>query len=283
MIKQLIRSIRIKQWYKNLIIFIAIIFSHNLGSINAWVNSVTGFFIFCLLTGSVYLINDLIDRTEDRQHPVKRKRPIASGELKVSHALISAVLLSIVSFYGAFLLNTLFGLISLLYFIIFLLYSIKLKHIIIVDVLVISIGFVIRAIAGAFAISVIFSPWLVICTFLLALFLALGKRRHELILLETNANNHRKILGEYSVSMLDQMISITTSSLIVSYSMYTFLTDNYYMMLTIPFGIYGLFRYLHLIHTKDFGGQPELLFKDTPTVINMVVWTVLSVVILYIP
>ena len=170
-----------------------------------------------------------------------------------------------------------------MYFIIFLLYSIKLKHIIIVDVLVISIGFVIRAIAGAFAISVIFSPWLVICTFLLALFLALGKRRHELILLETNANNHRKILGEYSVSMLDQMISITTSSLIVSYSMYTFLTDNYYMMLTIPFGIYGLFRYLHLIHTKDFGGQPELLFKDTPTVINMVVWTVLSVVILYIP
>jgi len=281
MLKQILISIRPLQWYKNLIIFIAIVFSQNITSVSMWIDSITAFIIFCLLSGSVYLINDIIDIEKDRQHPNKRKRPIASGKLKRSQASFVALLLVIASFYCAFLLNALFGLVSVFYFVLFLMYSIWLKHTVIVDVLTISIGFVLRAIAGAIAIAVIISPWLVICTFLFALFLALGKRRHELVLLGNNASNHRKILDEYSVPMLEQMISITTSSLIVSYSLYTFLTDNYYMMFTIPFAIYGLFRYLHMVHSSEFGGEPEMLFKDRPTLINMVAWMTFTIFILY--
>lgn len=283
MLKQILISIRPLQWYKNLIIFIAIVFSQNITSVSIWIDSITAFIIFCLLSGSVYLINDIIDIEKDRQHPNKRNRPIASGKLKRSQASFVALLLVIASFYCAFMLNALFGLVSVFYFVLFLMYSIWLKHTVIVDVLTISIGFVLRAIAGAIAIAVIISPWLVICTFLLALFLALGKRRHELVLLGNNASNHRKILNEYSVSMLEQMISITTSSLIISYSMYTFLAGNDYMMLTIPFAIYGLFRYLHLVHSSEFGGEPEMLFKDRPTLINMIAWTTFTIFILYYP
>lgn len=278
---KLFAPIRPKQWYKNLIVFIAIVFSHNLTSASAWIDSITAFIIFCLLSGSVYITNDIIDIKKDRQHPIKRNRPIASGKLKRSHASIIALILLAGSLYGAFSLNTLSGLVSISYFLLFLMYSLWLKHIVIVDILTISTGFVIRAIAGAIAISVVFSPWLVICTFLLALFLALGKRRHELVLLGSNANNHRKILDDYSVPMLEQMISIITSSLIVAYSMYTFLTGNYYMMLTIPFAIYGLFRYLHLIHLNEFGGEPEMIFKDHPTLFNLLAWMIITIFILY--
>ncbi len=281
MIKQVLISIRPWQWYKNLIIFIAIVFSHNLSNTNAWIDSIMAFAIFCLLSGSVYLINDIIDIEKDRQHPIKRNRPIASGKLKRSHAFIIALLLLTGSIYSTLLLNTLFGFVSISYFLLFLTYSLWLKHIVIVDVLTISMGFVIRAIAGALAIKVVFSPWLVICTFLLALFLALGKRRHELVILGNNANNHRKILDEYSVPMLEQMIIIITSALIVSYSMYTFLTDNHYMMLTIPFAIYGLFRYLHLIHSSEFGGEPEMIFKDRPILFNLFAWMMTTILILY--
>lgn len=283
MLKQILISIRPLQWYKNLIIFIAIVFSQNITTVSMWIDSITAFIIFCLLSGSVYLINDIIDIEKDRQHPKKRNRPIASGQLKRSQALFVALLLVIASFYCAFLLNTLFVLVSVFYFVLFLMYSIWLKHTVIVDVLTISIGFVLRAIAGSIAITVIISPWLVICTFLFALFLALGKRRHELGLLGNNASNHRKILNEYSVSMLEQMISITTSSLIISYSMYTFLAGNDYMMLTIPFAIYGLFRYLNLVHSSEFGGEPEMLFKDRPTLINMIAWMTFTIFILYYP
>ena len=171
--------------------------------------------------------------------------------------------------------------VSITYFLLILSYSLFLKHLIIVDILVISIGFVIRAIAGCIAINVFISPWLVICAFLLALFLALGKRRHELILLAENAKEHRRILEGYSVEMLDQMISITTGALIISYSLYTFLTDNICMMFTIPLVIYGLFRYLFLVHSKNIGEEPEMLFKDKGMVICMVLWVVLVVAILY--
>lgn len=281
LLSELLVTIRPQQWYKNFIIFIAIVFSHNIGSIDAWIDSITAFIIFCLLSGSVYTINDIIDIKKDQQHPTKRNRPIASGNLKRSHAMIVAILFLAVSLSGSFMLNTSFGLASISYFILILVYSIWLKHIVIVDILIIATGFVIRAIAGAVAIMVVISPWLVICTFLLALFLALGKRRHELLLLGINANNHKKILDEYSIPMLEQMINIVTSSLIVSYSMYTFLTGNSYMMLTIPFAIYGLFRYLHLIHSSEFGGEPEMMFKDRPTVVNMVAWTISVICILY--
>ena len=182
---------------------------------------------------------------------------------------------------GAYVINKSFFVISISYLLLILLYSLVLKHLIIVDLLVISVGFVIRAVAGCLAVNVFISPWLIICAFLLALFLAVGKRRHELILLGEEAKGHRKILEEYSTEMLDQMISITSGALIISYSLYTFLADNNYMMLTIPFAVYGLFRYLFLIHAKNFGGETEMIFRDKGMVLCMILWVVLVVLILY--
>ena len=283
LIKELITTMRPKQWYKNLVIFVGIIFSLNLLNFQMWLDVISAFAIFCMLSGSEYIINDIIDVEKDRKHPKKCKRPIASGKLKASHALLFAIILIIVAGGGAYLINTQFLVVSITYFLLILSYSLFLKHLIIVDILVISIGFVIRAIAGCLAINVFISPWLVICAFLLALFLALGKRRHELILLAENAKEHRRILEGYSVEMLDQMISITTGALIISYSLYTFLTDNICMMFTIPFVIYGLFRYLFLVHSKNIGEEPEMLFRDKGMVICMVLWVVLVVLILYAP
>ena len=281
LIKELITTMRPKQWYKNLVIFVGIIFSLNLLNFQMWLDVISAFAIFCMLSGSEYIINDIIDVEKDRKHPKKCKRPIASGKLKASYALLFAIILIIVAGGGAYLINTQFLVVSITYFLLILSYSLFLKHLIIVDILVISIGFVIRAIAGCLAINVFISPWLVICAFLLALFLALGKRRHELILLAENAKEHRRILEGYSVEMLDQMISITTGALIISYSLYTFLTDNICMMFTIPLVIYGLFRYLFLVHSKNIGEEPEMLFKDKGMVICMVLWVVLVVAILY--
>lgn len=283
MITEIIITMRPKQWYKNLVIFVGIVFSLNLLNFQMWLDVISAFAIFCMLSGSEYIINDIIDVEKDRKHPKKCKRPIASGKLKVSHALLFAIILIIVAGGGAYLINTQFLSVSITYFLLILSYSLFLKHLIIVDILVISIGFVIRAIAGCLAINVFISPWLVICAFLLALFLALGKRRHELILLAENAKEHRRILEGYSVEMLDQMMSITTGALIVSYSLYTFLTDNICMMFTIPLVIYGLFRYLFLVHSKNIGEEPEMLFKDKGMVICMVLWVVLVVLILYTP
>ncbi|UCE73005.1 MAG: decaprenyl-phosphate phosphoribosyltransferase, partial [Methanomassiliicoccales archaeon] len=209
MIAELIISMRPKQWYKNLIIFVCIVFSKNLLSFDLWFNIISAFAIFCLLSGSEYLINDILDREKDRKHPRKRKRPIASGTLKISHASVFAVIFIILAFAGAYLINTWFLLISIAYFVLILSYSLLLKHLIIVDLLVISIGFVIRAVAGCLAIDVFISPWLIICAFLIAMFLALGKRRHELILLGGEAKKHRKILQGYTSEMLDQMINIS--------------------------------------------------------------------------
>lgn len=281
MISSLIKTMRPKQWYKNLIIFVAIVFSGNLGEWTAWFDSITAFCVFCLISGSVYTINDIVDAEKDRQHPVKRNRPIASGRLKKEQAIVFAVFLLFLCLSIAFSVNTELGLVSSLYFLLFLLYSLFLKHMVIIDVITISVGFVMRAIAGAVAIDVMFSPWLVICTFLLAMFLGLGKRRHEIFLLGDSATSHRKILEEYSVVMLEQMIAIITAALIVSYSLYTFFSDGFYMMMTIPFAVYGLFRYLFLIHSSNFGGEPELLFKDKGLVCCMVVWTTMVFFVMY--
>jgi 4-hydroxybenzoate polyprenyltransferase len=250
-------------------------------SFQLWLNIIAAFAIFCLLSGSQYVINDILDKEEDKRHPRKRKRPIASGKLKESTASLFALLFVALALVGAYLINLQFLIISIAFFFLVLLYSIFLKHFIIVDVLVISIGFVIRAIAGCVAIDVIISPWLILCAFLIALFLALGKRRHELVILGKDAHNHRKILGGYTTVMLDQMITITTAMLIMSYSLYTFLADNQYMMVTIPFAIYGIFRYLFLIHKKDVGGEPDMLFRDWGMVLSMGFWALLVILILY--
>ena len=281
MIKELITSLRPKQWYKNLILFICIIFSKNLLNQSMWLDITSAFIIFCMLSGSDYIINDIIDRKKDMIHPKKCRRPIASGSLNKHHALMTAIILITISLAWSYTINPQFFIASLTFFILHNAYTLYLKNIILIDILTISIHFVIRAIAGCLAISVFISPWLIICTFLLALFLALAKRRHELVLLGKDAKNHRKILEEYSTDLLDQMITITTSALIISYTLYTFLTGNIYLMATIPLAVYGLFRYMLLIHATNFGGETEMIFKDKGILACMVLWLALVILILY--
>lgn len=282
MISNVIKSMRPKQWYKNLVLFIGVLFSSNMLNLTFLVDSGLAFLVFCLLSGSIYLINDILDIEKDKNHPKKRKRPVPSGTLKVSHAIFFIVLFLTISFTVAYWVNQYFFLITLFFIILLLSYSLWLKNIIIADILIISSGFVIRAVAGALAISVFVSPWLIICAFLLALFLALGKRRHELIILGDEAKNHRIILEGYSTQMLDQMITITTSSLIMSYSLYTFFVGNIYMMITIPFAFYGLFKYLFLVHSKNLGGEPELIFKDKGMILSMILWVMIVFIVIYV-
>lgn len=281
MIKELSISMRPRQWYKNLVIFVGIVFSFNLLNLNLWINAIGAFAVFCALSGSIYILNDIIDIEKDKNHPQKRMRPIASGKLNPNHALTFAVIFILLALFFAYLINILFFISALTFFLLILIYSLFLKHFIIVDIMIISTGFVIRAIAGCLAIDVLVSPWLIICAFLLALFLAIGKRRHELVLLGSDAGNHRKILDGYSTEMLDQMINITTSALIMSYSLYTFFTGKIFIMLTIPFAFYGLFRYIYLIHKKNFGGEPEVLFKDIGMLFSIILWVLLAVFVLY--
>ncbi len=275
------KTMRPRQWTKNLLLFAALIFSQNLFNPAMLKDVSIAFIIFCLLSGSVYTLNDLIDLKQDRNHPKKSKRPLASGKLKPSTAIISGIILVVLSLTNAFWLNINFAWIALGYLILQIAYSTLLKHIVILDVLAVSAGFVLRAIAGAEVISVPISSWLLICTILLALFLALGKRRHELLLLEDNAVHHRKILYEYSPGLLDQMISVATASTVIAYALYTmsaetigkFHTDN--LKYTIPFVLYGIFRYLYLIHQKSEGGSPEkILFNDKPILINIILYLI---------
>ncbi|AKB36544.1 Conserved membrane protein, possible 4-hydroxybenzoate octaprenyltransferase [Methanosarcina siciliae C2J] len=277
MLHELLISTRPKQWYKNLVLFIGIIFSLNFFNLHMWVLSISAFLTFCMISGSEYIINDIIDKEKDRIHPRKRNRPIASEKLKVSYALSFAIILLIFAFTIASQINIQFLRISLAYFFLIIYYSLYLKHIAIVDVITISIGFVLRAVAGCIAIKVSISPWLIICAFLVALFLAIGKRRHELILLENDANNHRQVFDGFSPEMLEQMATIVMASLIMSYSLYTFLADNILMMVTIPIVVYGLFRYLFLVNSRNMGGEPEVMFKDREIVTCIVLWAVVAI------
>lgn len=281
MIKELIKTMRPNQWYKNLVLFVSIVFSLNILNPEMWSIAIVAFFIFCMLSGGEYIINDILDREKDKKHPRKQKRPIASGKFKLVHAVIFAVIFIIGGITAAYFINLQFMILSISYVLLILIYSLILKHLIIVDLLVISIGFVIRAIAGGVAINVFISPWLIVCTFLVALFLAIAKRRHEVVLLGDEGKNHRKILSDYSTIVLDQMMSISTAALIISYSMYTFLSDNYYMMLTIPFAIYGVFRYLLLVHISNFGGEAEMLFKDRGMQVCIGLWGLTAIIVLY--
>jgi 4-hydroxybenzoate polyprenyltransferase len=293
MIKDILISMRPRQWTKNLIIFLALLFSINeywqLSDLPALLHvsflALSAFLLFCLLSGCVYLINDLVDIEQDREHPTKRRRPLASGRLKQGQAAAAIALLLLVSLPLSFLLNPAFGAVALVYFATMLAYSHWLKHVVLVDVLVIAIGFVLRAVSGAVVIAVPISPWLYVCTILLALFLALGKRRHEILLLEGDATRHRQILQEYSPEFLEQMIVLVGASTVMAYSLYTFsapnVPSNYAMMLTIPFVLYGIFRYMYLIHIKNEGGSPEeLLIKDRPLVLDVILWLLSSAVIL---
>jgi 4-hydroxybenzoate polyprenyltransferase len=287
-LKQLLITMRPKQWTKNLFIFAALLFDLKLFDLTYVVKTVLAFVLFCVLSGCVYLINDLVDIDKDRQHPVKRNRPLASGKLKRSWAVTTATVLPLITLSLSFLLQPLFGLIGLVYFVIQLLYSFGLKNVVILDVLIIAAGFVLRVAAGsAVAEAQRFSPWIYVCVTLLALFLALGKRRNELTLLDANALEHRKVLQEYSPQLLDEMMALVTSSTVIAYSLYTFSADNLpankSMMLTIPFVLYSIFRYLYLIHQKNLGGSPEeILIKDVPFMVSNLCWGTVVVLILYV-
>lgn len=285
---EILKSLRPQQWIKNFFIFAAIIFSQNIFNLPLLLKAVIAFIAFCVLSSSLYILNDLKDLEEDKHHPIKSKRPLASGRLKKSHAILSFVILSSLGFILAVTLNRNFFIIALVYFILQIAYSFRLKHVVILDVFVIAAGFLIRVVAGGLAIEVSLSSWLLICTTLLALFLALGKRRHELVLLEEEASAHRPILEEYNPYFLDQLIAVVTASIVIAYCLYTidaktvakFGTTN--LLYTVPFVFYGIFRYLYLIHQKSKGGSPEtLILKDKPLLIDIFLWIASAVFILY--
>ncbi|MFW6381477.1 MAG: decaprenyl-phosphate phosphoribosyltransferase, partial [Bacillota bacterium] len=279
----IISAMRPRQWSKNLLIFAGIIFSRNLLNPYLLFQVFLGFMIFSLVSGTVYLVNDINDIEQDKQHPRKRHRPLPSGQITVKQALMAVIVILLSALTAAFYINIYFGLVTLIYFLTIGLYTFYLKHLVILDVLTIAFGFVLRAIAGVVLVRAHISPWLIICTILLALFLALSKRRHELTILDDKAGEHRGVLEKYSVSYLDQMITIVAAGTIVAYSLYTFNSDkSVYLMATIPFVIYGIFRYLYLIHIQNRGGSPEaILLEDRPLLLNIVCWGFTSIFILY--
>jgi 4-hydroxybenzoate polyprenyltransferase len=287
---QIFHSLRPGQWTKNLVIFAGLLFGRRLFDRIALIDAVFAFVVFCILSGVVYLVNDIADRASDRQHPLKARRPIASGALPVPVAAAAALALGIVGLSAAFGISLAFAGVAAAYLCLQMLYSGPLKHIVIIDVLTIAIGFVLRAVAGAVAVNVEISHWLLVCTILLALFIALAKRRHEIVLLAGGAANHRPILGEYSPYLLDQMIGVVTASTLISYIFYTISPETQakfgtaWLGLTIPFPLYGIFRYLYLVHQREGGGSPaDLLLTDRPLLACVALWALTVAVIIYRP
>jgi len=269
------RSLRPQQWTKNLIIFGGLLFGQRLFDLRSVAYAAAAFVVFCALSGVVYLLNDVADRDADRRHPLKRHRPIASGALSTS---------------AAFALRVEFGFFATAYVALLAFYSGPLKHVVIIDVLTIAIGFVLRAAAGAVVIDVPISNWLLVITILGALFLALSKRRHELVLLANEATSHRATLQEYSPYLLDQMISVVTASTLVAYAFYTINPETVekfhttHLGLTLPFLLYGIFRYLYLVHQKEGGGSPaEMLLNDRPLLLCVALWALAVALIIYGP
>lgn len=288
MLKSILKEMRLHQWIKNTFVLIPLVFDRQLFSIEPLIRTTIGFFLFCFVSSSVYLINDMMDVEADRKHPKKKSRPIASGALPIPIAIIAAIILLSISIIGGFFLSRSFLFILFIYFLINLAYSLKLKHIPLLDVLIIAAGFVLRVAAGVSIIQVErFSPWLYVVTTVLALFLGLGKRRGELATIHQNNNEQRKVLDGYTIPLLDQLITIISATTLISYSLYTFsapnLPDNHAMMLTIPFAIYGIFRYLYLIQVKNEGGAPdELALSDRPLQITFLFFVVSVVIIIYL-
>ncbi len=283
-----LQSLRPRQWTKNAFVFAALVFDRQLTHPVALKRTLAGFGLFCLLSGAVYLLNDIVDREADRRHPRKRQRPIASGRLPLGWAWSGFVVLLSVTFALAWWLSPRFFGVAGAYFALNLAYSFYLKHVPIVDVLIIAAGFVLRVQAGVVLIHVQrFSPWLYVVTTLLALFIGFGKRRAELTLLETSAGDHRRVLDGYTLPFLDQLIIITSATTIMAYSLYTFsapnLPPNHAMMLTIPFVVYGIFRYLYLVQVEGRGGAPEeALLTDRPLQIALALWGVAVLIVFYV-
>ena len=281
-------ALRPRQWTKNVVVLAALVFARRIFEPVPFLQALAAFGAFCAASGAVYLVNDILDVEQDRLHPRKRRRPIAAGDLPIRLAWALAGALAAGTLAFAFLVRPTLAAVILAYIAVQLAYSLFLKHQVILDVFTIAAGFVLRAAAGAVAIGVPVSPWLYVCTILLALFQALAKRRAEIMLLAESAGSHRRILEEYSATLLEEMIAVVTSSTVMAYSLYTFsaenLPRNHSMMLTIPFVLYGIFRYLYLVYRKDEGGSPEqLLLTDLPLLACIVLWGLASIAILYFP
>ena len=291
----LLLSLRPGEWTKNLLVFAGLLFGN--ASIGRGLfygpslgRAAAAFAIFCALSGVVYLVNDIMDRESDRRHPLKARRPIASGALPVAIAIAAAALIGGGSLVAAALLGRTFLLVATSYVALHILYSGPLKHIVIIDALTIALGFVLRAMAGAVAVDVEISHWLLVCTILLALFMALAKRRHEIVLLANGATSHRPILSEYSPYLLDQMIAVVTASTLIAYIFYTISPETEqkfgtpWLGLTIPFPLYGIFRYLYLVHRREGGGSPaDLLLTDRPLLACVALWALAVALIIYRP
>lgn len=282
----LLKSMRPRQWTKNGVVLLALVFARQLGHPDQVARAVAATLIFCLLSGAVYLGNDLLDVDKDRLHPTKRLRPIASGRLSPTVAAVAAGAAVILGLLASVVVSPAFAAIAAAYLALQGLYIHALKHLVILDVMALAAGFVLRAVAGAVAVVVPISPWLYVCTMLLALFLALSKRRQELVLLSGDAAGHRPALDQYTVHLLDQLLQVVTTAFLLAYMFYTFsaenLPQNHSMMLTIPFLLYGLFRYLYLVHVRGEGGSPEeVLLRDRPMGACVVLYGVAVVLIMY--
>jgi 4-hydroxybenzoate polyprenyltransferase len=286
----LVRSIRPEQWTKNLFVFAGLLFGGRLFDLHSVAVTLAAFLVFCALSGTVYLVNDVLDRESDRSHPRKRNRPVASGALSPRTATTAAAILGAVGVAAAGSIDFAFSLTAIAYLCLLVTYSLLLKHIVIVDVLTLAAGFVLRAAGGAMAIQVPISNWLLVCTTLLALFLALTKRRHESTSLADAAVGHRRTLEDYSPYLLDQMISVVSASTLIAYTAYATSKETAERLgtdklpLTIPFVLYGIFRYLYLVHRKQSGGSPStLLLTDRPLLVCVALWAAAIVAVLYTP
>ena len=286
---ELVRAMRPKQWTKNVLVFAALVFDAKASDPTFFIRCVFGLAVYCLISGVVYLVNDLTDLDKDRQHPRKRDRPLASGRLPVRTAQATIAIILSICLPASFFLMPLFGAVVTTYLVLQVFYSFLLKNVVIVDVLTIAAGFVLRVAGGAALVEAErFSPWLYVCTVLLALFLGLSKRRGELVLLQENANLHRTSLDSYSLPLLDEMMSVVTATTVLAYALYTFdpgnphLPENNAMMLTIPFVLYCIFRYLYLIHQKGETAPPdEVLLQDRPLQVAIGLWGVTALAMLY--
>ena len=283
----LLKSLRPAQWTKNFFVFAGIIFSLKFFQFPLLVNVSYAFGIFCALSSAIYLINDLRDIEGDRQHPTKKFRPIASGQVALPVAVGLASVLLVLGLAAALLLNAAFALVAFIYVALMVSYSFFLRDIVILDVFSIAAGFVLRAVAGVVVINVELSPWLIICTILLSLFIGFGKRRHELVTL-AEAGAHRKILDEYSPQLLDQLISVAAGSTVMAYALYTLWPETIAkfgtnkLVYSVPFVLYGIFRYLYLIYKKEQGGRPEkILLTDLPLMIDLALWILALMLIVY--
>jgi 4-hydroxybenzoate polyprenyltransferase len=288
MIRALLKTMRPRQWTKNAFLFAALVFDGKLFHLSDFLHTLAGFGLFCLISSAVYIFNDLLDVETDRQHPMKKNRPIASGKLPVPAAIAAGATLSLLAIALSILLAWQFAITIMIYFAMMLVYSKWLKHVPILDVLILAAGFVLRVHAGTTIITVVrFSPWLYVLMTLLALYLGFGKRRAELALLAGDPTNYRKVLEGYTIPLLDQFITIVSGTTIVAYSLYTFFRPetpgNHALMLTIPFVIYAIFRYLYLIQVKQIGGEPEeILLSDRPFQVSIFLWGLAVLAVFYL-